>query len=46
MTNWSDAPGPAIAGPAVIPMDGATCWVAEGWTARVDDIGAIVMERA
>ena len=39
-------PGPTIAGPAVIPMDGATCWVAEGWTAHVDDVGAIVMERA
>lgn len=38
-------PGPPIAGPAVVPMDGATCWVAEGWTARVDGIGAIVMER-
>ncbi len=39
------APGPAVAGPAVIPMDGATCWVAEGWSARVDEIGSIVMER-
>ncbi len=40
----SDA-GPPIVGPAVVPMDGATCWVGEGWTARVDGIGAIVMER-
>jgi N-methylhydantoinase A len=39
------APGPAVAGPAVIPMEGATCWVAEGWTARTDAIGSIVMER-
>jgi N-methylhydantoinase A len=39
-------PGPPIPGPAVVPMDGATCWVGEGWTARVDGIGAIVMERA
>ena len=38
-------PGPPVAGPAVLPMDGATCWVGEGWTARVDPIGAIVMER-
>jgi N-methylhydantoinase A len=38
-------PGPAVRGPVVIPMDGATCWVADGWTAYVDEIGAIVMER-
>ena len=37
--------GPAVRGPAVIPMDGATCWVAEGWTARADAIGGVVMER-
>ena len=39
-------PGEAVVGPAVIPMDGATCWVGEGWTARRDAIGAIRMERA
>ncbi|MGD9694550.1 MAG: hydantoinase/oxoprolinase family protein [Thermoleophilia bacterium] len=38
-------PGPEIRGPAVIPMDGATCWVGEGWTARADARGTIVMER-
>jgi N-methylhydantoinase A len=38
-------PGPAVAGPAVIPMEGATCWVADGWTARTDALGSIVMER-
>jgi N-methylhydantoinase A len=40
------AGGPAVAGPAVIPMEGATCWVGEGWTARVDAIGSIRMERS
>jgi N-methylhydantoinase A len=39
-------PGEPVAGPAVLPMDGATCWVADGWTARVDGLGSIVMERA
>lgn len=39
------APGEEVAGPAVIPMDGATCWVGEGWTARRDAIGAIRLER-
>ncbi|WP_217920948.1 hydantoinase/oxoprolinase family protein [Miltoncostaea oceani] len=39
------AQGPPVAGPAVLPMEGATCWVAPGWTARRDGIGAIVMER-
>jgi N-methylhydantoinase A len=37
--------GPAVPGPAVIPMDGATCWVAEGWTARQDPIGGLLVER-
>jgi N-methylhydantoinase A len=37
--------GPARAGPAVIPMDGATCWVAEGWSARADPIGGLLLER-
>ena len=34
-----------VAGPAVIPMEGATCGSGEGWTARVDAIGSIRMER-
>ena len=38
-------PGEPVRGPAVIPMEGATCWVGEGWTARTDAVGAIVMER-
>jgi len=38
-------PGSPVAGPAVIPMEGATCWVAQGWTARTDAIGSVVMER-
>jgi N-methylhydantoinase A/oxoprolinase/acetone carboxylase beta subunit len=37
--------GDAVTGPAVIPMEGATCWVGEGWTARADARGVIVMER-
>ncbi len=39
------APGEPVTGPAVVPMDGATCWVGEGWTARPDTMGVIVMER-
>ena len=38
-------PGEPVRGPAVIPMEGATCWVGQGWTARADAVGAIVMER-
>ncbi|HSJ73553.1 MAG TPA: hypothetical protein VK904_04495, partial [Miltoncostaeaceae bacterium] len=41
-----DGLGPTAAGPAVIAMDGATCWVAEGWTARSDPIGGLLLERA
>ncbi|HEX2507007.1 MAG TPA: hydantoinase/oxoprolinase family protein [Miltoncostaeaceae bacterium] len=40
-----DELGPAVEGPAVIPMDGATCWVAEGWSARTDPIGGLLLER-
>jgi N-methylhydantoinase A len=40
-----EAPGEPIAGPAVIPMEGATCWVGPGWTARTDALGTIVLER-
>jgi N-methylhydantoinase A len=38
------APEP-VRGPAIVPMDGATCWVAPGWTARVDGVGTLVLER-
>jgi N-methylhydantoinase A len=34
-----------VRGPATLPMDGATCWVPAGWTARVDAVGTIVLER-
>jgi hypothetical protein len=27
---------PAVSGPARVDLDGATLWVAEGWTARAD----------
>jgi len=37
--------GDPVTGPAVIAMEGATCWVGEGWTARADTMGKIVMER-
>jgi N-methylhydantoinase A len=40
-----EAPGEPVPGPAVIPMEGATCWVAEGWTARRDAIGSLILER-
>jgi len=40
-----DELAPAVEGPAVIAMDGATCWVAGGWTARSDPIGGLVLER-
>jgi N-methylhydantoinase A len=37
--------GAEVRGPAVVPMDGATCWVADGWTARPDAMGGIVLAR-
>ena len=38
-------PGAPVRGPAVVPMEGATCWVGEGWSARVDPTGQLVLER-
>jgi N-methylhydantoinase A/oxoprolinase/acetone carboxylase beta subunit len=38
-------PGPARTGPARIGMDGATAWVAPGWSARGGPAGALVLER-
>ncbi len=38
-------PGPARRGPAVLPADGATCWVPDGWSARADGAGALVLRR-
>lgn len=51
------APGPAVpvpgmdteyavVGPHRIPMAGSTCWVEEGWRARVAADGTVRMERA
>ncbi len=49
-------PGPAIdlvgsprgplAGPRVVELPGATCWVAVGWTAVADASGTLVLERS
>jgi N-methylhydantoinase A len=38
--------GQRILGPAVVPMEGATCWVAPGWVGQVDSLGTIVLEQA
>jgi N-methylhydantoinase A len=37
--------GAAVAGPAVIADDGATLWVAPGWSARVHASGAMVLAK-
>lgn len=39
------APGDDLPGPCVVEMPEATCLVAPGWAARVDDAGALLMER-
>ena len=39
--------GPArtVRGPAVIELDGATCWVPDGWSGATDRHGTLVLER-
>jgi hypothetical protein len=36
---------PAV-GPAPFALDGATGWLATGWTATVDSSGAVILERS
>lgn len=38
-------PGRARRGPAVLAVDGATCWVPAGWVARNDGLGTLVLRR-
>jgi N-methylhydantoinase A len=47
-------PGPAVGltggsltvrGPEVVELDGATCWVPDGWAGRTDDHGTLMLER-
>jgi len=39
------APGRPMPGPAVIADDGATLWVAPGWSATLHRSGAVVVTR-
>jgi N-methylhydantoinase A/oxoprolinase/acetone carboxylase beta subunit len=36
-------PGRGLRGPAVVTDDGATLWVAPGWTARADRGGSLML---
>jgi N-methylhydantoinase A/oxoprolinase/acetone carboxylase beta subunit len=48
-------PGPEIAlvaaerrvvtGPELVVLEGATCWVPEGWAGSTDEHGTLVLER-
>ena len=40
--------GPALRteGPAVVELEGATCWVPSGWAGATDDHGTLVLERS
>jgi 5-oxoprolinase (ATP-hydrolysing) len=38
--------GVAIEGPALVAENGATIWIARGWTGRVEDTGVLVLNRA
>jgi N-methylhydantoinase A len=55
--RWADVvPGPrvspaagerrAVSGPEVVVLDGATCWVPDGWAGRTDRYGTLVLERS
>jgi N-methylhydantoinase A len=35
----------SVTGPQVVELDGATCWVPEGWTGEADAGGTLVLER-
>jgi N-methylhydantoinase A len=38
--------GLVVDGPAIVEFPEATCVVRPGWSARVDEVGALVLERA
>jgi N-methylhydantoinase A len=40
------AVGDSFAGPAIVEFAESTCVVRPGWSATVDDAGALVLERA
>jgi N-methylhydantoinase A len=34
-----------VRGPELVELDGATCWVPEGWGGESDDYGTLILER-
>jgi hypothetical protein len=34
-----------VRGPELVRLDGATCWVAEGWSGETDAHGTLVLRR-
>jgi N-methylhydantoinase A len=46
LTSDNLGPGLLIEGPAIVEFPEATCVVRPGWSARVDEVGALVLERA
>jgi hypothetical protein len=34
-----------VAGPALVELDGATCWVPHGWHGETNDDGTLVLGR-
>ena len=38
-------PGSAVTGPAIVELDGATCFVPPGWAGEPDAAGTLVLER-
>ena len=43
--DWTAPAGETIAGPAVVPLPGATLLVPDGWGARFDETGTAVLTR-
>jgi N-methylhydantoinase A len=41
----SEEPSRHVTGPALVELDGATCFVAEGWSGESDTNGTLVLER-
>ena len=37
--------GRSVAGPALVELPGATCWVPAGWSGSTDAHGTLVLER-
>ena len=43
--SWHGAHRNVVAGPSLVELPGATCWVPDGWSGKTNDDGTLVLRR-